>query len=155
MNLMRWVHPSLSCAQVMAVHLSRRVDFPMVDMAGIVYYPQYWDLCHRFFEESWQEIIGINYPTLIKTHKIGLPAVHTECDFLAPLTYGDVVHCTLWIEEVGNTSVTWRYEYKNQQGKLVWTATVITVCLNLDGYEKITIPDFIRDGLSGCRPMEG
>ena len=34
----------------MAVTFSRRIDFPMVDLAGIVYYPVFWDLAHRFFE---------------------------------------------------------------------------------------------------------
>ena len=129
---MRWVHPYFSFAQVMAVVLSRRVDFPMVDMAGIVYYPQYWDLCHRFFED----------------------AVHTECDYLAPLTYGDTVHCTLWIEKVGESSVTWRYEYYNQHQILVWTATVVTVCVKMDSYEKISVPDFVRSGLLACQPLE-
>ena len=151
---MRWVHPYFSFAQVMAVVLSRRVDFPMVDMAGIVYYPQYWDLCHRFFEESWSEIVGIDYPTLLKEHSIGLPAVHTECDYLAPLTYGDTVHCTLWIEKVGESSVTWRYEYYNQHQKLVWTATVVTVCIKMDSYEKISVPDFVRTGRLACQPLE-
>lgn len=37
----------------------RRVDFPMVDLARIVYYPRFWDMAHRFYEESW-EISGEN-----------------------------------------------------------------------------------------------
>ena len=37
----------------MAVHLQRGVDFPMVDLANIAYYPRIFDLAHRFFEDSW------------------------------------------------------------------------------------------------------
>ncbi len=36
----------------MAVMLTRRVDFPMLDMAGIAFYPRIFDLAHRFFEEA-------------------------------------------------------------------------------------------------------
>ena len=32
----------------MAVHLQRGVDFPMVDLANIAYYPRIFDLAHRF-----------------------------------------------------------------------------------------------------------
>ena len=36
----------------MAVQLNRGVDFPMVDLANIAYYPRIFDLAHRFFEDA-------------------------------------------------------------------------------------------------------
>ena len=73
----------------MAVILTRRVDFPMIDLAQVVFYPEYFDLAHRFFEESWQEICGISYPIITQDMNLGFPAVHTSADHLAPLRYGD------------------------------------------------------------------
>ena len=49
----------------MAVELSRRIDWPMIDPANVVYYPLYWDLAHRFFEEAWEPICGIDYTTIM------------------------------------------------------------------------------------------
>ncbi|MGB0471428.1 MAG: hypothetical protein ACPGJA_01200, partial [Candidatus Thalassarchaeaceae archaeon] len=46
----------------MAFRSTRPIDFPMVDLAGIVYYPRYWDLAHVFFEEVWEPLCGISYP---------------------------------------------------------------------------------------------
>ena len=69
----------------MAFTAIRRVDFPMLDKAGIMYYPNYWDMAHRFFEESWLEICGVCYPDILDEWKLGFPAVSNECKFLAPL----------------------------------------------------------------------
>ena len=135
----------------MAVTLRRRVDFPMVDIANIVYYPEYWDLAHRFFEESWEEICGIDYPTLTGEKKLGFPAVHNECDFHAPLVYGDIITCKLWISNVGNKSCKWEYEYYNQREELVWSANVVTVCANMDNMQTLEIPDWLSDKLNECR----
>jgi len=134
----------------MSVTFSRRIDFPMVDLAGIVYYPVFWDLAHRFFELSWEEICGIGYPKIIQELKLGFPAVKNECEFLSPLKYGDTVTCNLWISEIGTKSCTWKYSFSNQNHEKIWEATVITVCVNLETLESIVIPENLRNGLASC-----
>ena len=134
----------------MAVVLRRRVDWPMLDVAKVVFYPQYFDLAHRFFEESWQHICAIDYPTLTLEMKVGFPAVRTEGEHLAPLRYGDEIVCTLWIEKVGDKSFTWRYKFANQNGLQVWDGRVITVCVDLDTFESMSIPSELADSLRTC-----
>ena len=134
----------------MAVNFSRRIDFPMVDLAGIVYYPIYWDLAHRFFEQTWNEICGMDYSKIIKELKIGFPVVKNNCDFLAPLRYGDTVHCKIWISEIGTKSCTWKYSYQNQHNDEVWNATVVTVCVDMNTLKSITIPQNLYEGLQSC-----
>ena len=135
----------------MPLNFSRRIDFPMVDLAGIVYYPVYWDLAHRFFELSWEKICGINYPKILQDLKLGFPAVKNECEFLAPLKYGDTVNCKIWISDVGNKSCTWEYEFTNQNMKKVWLAKVVTVCVNMDTFESINIPNDLVESLTSNR----
>tara|TARA_B100000287_G_scaffold410829_1_gene439683 strand:+ start:315 stop:728 length:414 start_codon:yes stop_codon:yes gene_type:complete len=135
----------------MSLNYSRRIDFPMVDLAGIVYYPVYWDLAHRFFELCWEEICGINYPKIIQELKLGFPAVKNECEFLAPLKYGDTVNCKIWISDVGNKSCTWEYEFTNQNMEKVWIATVVTVCVNMETFESINIPSNLAVSLASNR----
>ena len=81
---------------------------------------------------------------------LGFPAVHTSSDHLAPLRYGDIVHCKLWIESVGSSSIVWKYEFRNQDELLCWTARVVTVCVDMQTFEKRNVPDDIADALRKC-----
>ena len=137
-------------ASIMAVVLRRRVDWPMLDVASVVFYPQYFDLAHRFFEESWEPICGIDYPTLTGHRRLGFPAVRTESDHVAPLRYGDEIVCTVWIEKVGTKSCTWRYRFENQDGLLCWNGKVVTVCVDLDNFESKPIPAELAESLRAC-----
>ncbi|MDP6906756.1 MAG: thioesterase family protein [Candidatus Thalassarchaeaceae archaeon] len=134
----------------MAVVLQRRVDFPMIDLAKVVFYPEYFDLAHRFFEESWELICGIDYPTITQEMHLGFPAVRTESDHISPLRYGDQIQCKIWIESVGNSSITWRYQFSNQKGILCWDAKVVTVCVNMKTFEKQSVPAEIAERLQNC-----
>ena len=127
---------------------SRRIDFPMIDIAGIVYYPRFWDLAHRFYEESWEYTCGMHYNLVLQKHRIGFPLVHSEANFLHPLKYGDTAFCKISVSKIGNTSITWLYEISNQDDKLCWTANQTTVCTNMDNItEKINVPKWMREGL--------
>ena len=131
----------------MSLELSRRVDWPMIDPAQVVYYPVYWDLAHRFFEESWEKICGISYPVIIDEHRLGFPAVSTSSTHHSPLRYGDTVCCILSVSKVGKSSTVWNYSFSDQTGRLVWTGEVTTVCVNLESFESIEIPSIFADAL--------
>ena len=81
---------------------SRRIDFPMVDLAGIAYYPRFWDLAHRFYEESWEHTCDMHYNVILNEHRIGFPLIHSEATFHNPLKYGDIAQCKLSIKEITN-----------------------------------------------------
>ena len=134
----------------MAVKLTRRVDFPMLDMAGIAFYPRIYDLAHRFFEESWEEMCGVDYPTMINDMRIGFPVVDIKSEFHAPFIYGDSVTATIWISNVGNKSCTWQYRFNNQNGDLLWASEQVTVCVDMDTMESSSIPESLRSGLEAC-----
>ena len=88
----------------MAFVSTRRVDFPMVDLAKIVYYPRFWDLAHRFYEESWEFSCGMHYNEILSEHQIAFPLVHSEAQFLHPIAYGDTVHCSITVAKIGTKS---------------------------------------------------
>ena len=128
---------------------TRRIDFPLVDIAGIVYYPHYWDLAHRFFEESWESTCDIHYHDVLHKKNIALPLIHSEAEFHHPLRYGDVAHCEIEVLKIGTTSITWRYRISNQNGVLCWSAIQTTVCTSMDAVTaKKPIPDWMKKGLS-------
>lgn len=128
---------------------SRRIDFPMVDSAGIVYYPKFWDLAHRIYEESWEYTCGIHYNEVLENHRLGFPLVHSEANFHHPLSYGDTATCKLRIKRIGNTSITWNFEIFNQDEILCWTSVQTTVCTSMDEItKKVSVPEWMREGLS-------
>ena len=135
---------------IMAVQLTRRVDFPMLDMAGIAFYPRIYDLAHRFFEEAWVEICGVDYPHMITEMNVGFPVVDIKSQFHAPFMYGDSVTATIWISKVGTKSCTWMYEFHNQKQELLWTSEQVTVCVNMKTMESLPIPQELRSGLEVC-----
>jgi len=133
----------------------RRIDFPMVDLAKIVYYPRFWDLAHRFYEESWEFSCGFHYNEILSKKKIAFPLVHSEARFLHPIYYGDTVQCSISVSKIGRTSITWNYEFKNQDGVTCWMAEQVTVCTDmLEVSKKIPIPEWMREGLEKMCPKD-
>ena len=135
----------------MAVKLTRRVDFPMLDMAGIAFYPRIFDLAHRFFEEAWEVMCGIDYPHILQEMQIGFPVVDIKSEFHAPFRYGDTIHATIWISTVGVKSCTWQYKFHNQNEDLLWSSEQVTVCVSMKNMESLPIPPELRTGLEGCK----
>lgn len=134
----------------MAVQLSRRVDFPMLDMAGIGFYPRIYDLAHRFFEDSWMKMCGVDYPHIIGEMKVGFPVVDIKSEFHAPFRYGDTVTAKIWISKVGSKSCTWQYRFSNQKGELLWSSEQVTVCVSMTDMSSLVIPGTLRKGLEEC-----
>ncbi len=138
----------------MAVQLNRGVDFPMVDLANIAYYPRIFDLAHRFFEDAWPHICDVRYADLLLIRKTGFPVVHVDSDFHAPLRYGDTITATIWIDAIGESSCTWCYEFHNQNRELLWTSSQVTVCVNMESMKRQPIPEDLRQALSNCKRDE-
>lgn len=142
------IHETCLLGLFMATYLSRRVDFPMVDMANVAYYPRIYDLAHRFFEEAWEDICGLSYPTLVNDLRIGFPVVDISTKFHAPLRYGDTIHAKIWISQVGNKSATWEYEFRNQDDLLLWESTQVTVCVSMETMDSLEIPEVLKSGMT-------
>src|SRR5262249_28097750 len=83
------------------------VRFADVDHAGIVYYPRYFHYFHLAFEELWRARMGARaYSDLIDRRNIGFPAVRAECEFSAPLRFGDSAEIELTVAKLGGKSIT-------------------------------------------------
>jgi 4-hydroxybenzoyl-CoA thioesterase len=62
-----------------------KIRFDDVDGAGIVYYPQFFHLCHKAFEDFFDDAASVSYPHLINELRRGFPTVAIESKFTAPL----------------------------------------------------------------------
>ena len=122
-----------------------KIRFDDVDGAGIVYYPQFFHLCHKAFEDFFDDAASISYPQLINEKRRGFPTVAIESNFTAPLSYGDIAMVTLAIEKIGRSSVTFNYEIRRKQdSELCFTARITKVFMDLDTKKVLPITDDIR-----------
>jgi len=123
---------------------SVRVRFAEIDRAGIVYYPRFFHYFHIAFEEFFDDCVGTPYHDLIDRRRIGFPTVHLECDYRAPLNYGDRLEVRLSVLHLGDSSVKFLYRIHREGEEAAAEATVTVVCVDMDSFRPIPVPDDLR-----------
>lgn len=125
----------------------RPIRFDEVDPAGIVFFARYANFAHEAVEAFFQSLEG-GYPALIQKRRIGLPIVHLEADFRAPLRYGDRLRIETRCEKLGTSSATFVHEIHDaDRGNLAATVRHVVVAVNLDSFRPCPIPDDVRNQL--------
>lgn len=122
------------------------VRFADVDHAGIVYYPRFFHLFHVAFEELWRERMGARaYAELLDRDRVGFPAVRAECEFVAPLRFGDVAETEVTIARLGAKSITFRYKiYRAADERprtLCAAGQVVCAVVDLARFAAIAVPE--------------
>ena len=112
----------------MAFTSIQKIRFDDVDGAGIVYYPQFFHLCHATFEDFFDTAASLSYPALVKDRRLGFPTVAIQSEFQAPLSYGDTALVTLAVKKIGRSSVVFAYDIRRKRdGALCFQAEITTV----------------------------
>ena len=125
---------------------STPVRFADVDHAGIVYYPRFFHYFHIAFEELWRARIGPEaYSQIIDRDRVGFPAVRAECDFKAPLKFGDTAEIEVSIPRLGSKSITFRYRvYRAASNRtLCAEGQVICAVVDLAKFVAVAIPEHV------------
>jgi 4-hydroxybenzoyl-CoA thioesterase len=128
----------------MAFRTSVPVRFGDVDHAGIVFYPKFFNYFHEAFERFFDDA-RIPYERVIGERRIGFPTVHIECDYKAPLKYGDSLDLEVSVSRLGGRSAVFKYVgYRHRDGKHAVTAEITTACVDMDKFTSMPIPDDLR-----------
>jgi 4-hydroxybenzoyl-CoA thioesterase len=128
---------------------SNPVRFADIDHAGIVYYPRFFHYFHLAFEELWRERMGATaYSELIDRDRIGFPAVRAECDYKAPLKFGDTADIEVTIPRLGTKSITFRYRvFRSADRALCAEGQVICAVVDLAKFVAVPVPERVVDML--------
>jgi len=127
-----------------------KICFGDIDRAGIVYYPRFLHYFHIALEEFFDHALGIEYPTMVNEHRLGLPTVHLETDFSKPLRYGDKIEIEVCVIKTGQTSITFGYKvFREGDAAPRVVGHNVTVCINMDTMKKIDIPEWLHERLMG------
>ena len=132
-----------------AHQIKRRVEFYETDMAGIVHFTNFFrfmETCeHDFLRSLDHELHG-----LVEGLETGWPRVNATCDYRAPARFGEVLTIGLFIEEVRNRSVRYRFDITNETDTLVAEGrlSVAHVAITAEGINAVPLPTELKDKLS-------
>lgn len=125
-----------------------KVRFNDTDPAGVMYFPRFLDRFHSVFEDWFDEDLKMPYRWCLEDTRVGFPTVHTQCDYLGPFRFGDVMEVELSVARVGSKSFTCSYRARavgDDDVRVV--ASMITATVNLDTFEAVPIPAPLRKAL--------
>jgi 4-hydroxybenzoyl-CoA thioesterase len=125
------------------------VLFEDVDAAHLVFFPRVLAYCHEAMAALMAELDG-GYARLVVERHIGLPTVHVDVDFTAPLRFGDIARLALGVSRIGRSSCTFEIAISRVRDTVA-VARVKLVCAatDLSTLRSIPLPEDVRRVLEG------
>jgi 4-hydroxybenzoyl-CoA thioesterase len=121
----------------------RKIRFGETDSAGIVYYPNYFDMFNEIVEDWFEEDLGMSFWQLHQGENLGIPMAHVECDFVAPCMLGDTITLSLTATDLGRTSLKLQI-IVSTDGEIRLRANLIVVFVDLLTFRPIEPPEALR-----------
>lgn len=90
----------------MIFHCQKLIRFSHCDPAGIVFYPRYIELGVEAVEDWFSQGLGVSFWALHEEHRLGIPAVHLDVNFITPSRHGDQLDFLLSVAHIGKSSMT-------------------------------------------------
>jgi 4-hydroxybenzoyl-CoA thioesterase len=137
------------------VVFERRIRFEEVDAAGIVFFAHFVGYAHEAMEQLFAGLDG-GYSALILGRRVGLPAVHMDVSFSAPVRYGDGLRIETTAARIGNRSATLRYKmFRQSDGALSTDFKHTVVTTDLRALKSCEMPADVRAALAAhLEPQE-
>ena len=134
---------------------SYKIRFEDCDPAGIVFYPRYILMLHRFFEDWFDEGLGHSIGTMNVDRKIGFPVVSLQVRFQKPSRLEEILDWSLAVVKISSKSVTLTTNATCKgENRLLFEITVVSVSLTADGISSREIPPDIREEMKKCLIVE-
>jgi YbgC/YbaW family acyl-CoA thioester hydrolase len=131
-----------SAAYVHTVQIALR----HTDAAGIVFFPRYFELMQDAME-AFLSARGLPPSNVLSETNYYLPIVHAECDYRAPLTWGETIGIEVIVEEVRRRSFTLAYRFVHEGGRIGATGRVSQVSADKTTRKAIPLPADLRKAL--------
>ena len=131
-----------------AFHTRRQVELADTDMEGMVHFARYL----VYMETAEHELLraaGVDLRHDGDGAAWVWPRVRVECEYLAPLAFGDEVEIEVRLAERGRSSVTWAHTLR-RGGEPVARGRVKTVCCRRrddGGLRPVPLPDAVAAAL--------
>ena len=123
------------------------VRFEHVDLAGIVFYPRYFEMINQAVEAFFTEALRCDFRRLHIDLRLGIPTTHFDVHFDAASRIGDMLDFEITLPQLGKTSFTIDHGVACA-GESRLRVRQRLVCVTLDGIKPVRIPDDIRGHMS-------
>lgn len=122
----------------------RTIRFADTDAAGVVFFPNYFAICHEAYEESLAAD-GIEFRTFFNEQGLVIPISRSKAKYLRPLACGDKIGVTLATELLPPDAFAIRFELHRlgPPDKLAARVRTEHVCISSGSRERLAIPDGI------------
>jgi 1,4-dihydroxy-2-naphthoyl-CoA hydrolase len=122
-----------------------KVYFYDADPAGIIFYASLFKFAHSAYEELMKNFgLEKNY---FFDDEIVLPIIHAEADYISPVKVGDKLIVSVDVSQLRESSFELSYKFTNDGGKLKASAKTVHVCVNKEGFKKVSLPEKLHEKL--------
>lgn len=137
----------------MIFHCQKLIRFSHCDPAGIVFYPRYIELGVEAVEDWFSQGLGVSFWALHEEHRLGIPAVHLEVNFITPSRHGDRLDFLLSVARLGKSSLTLDILVECE-GQTRFRERVVVVMVSLDTMRPVPISEDWREKMSAFMEPE-
>ena len=123
-----------------------RVRYAETDKMGFVYYgnyPTYYEVARV---ESFRAL-GFSYKEM-EDDGVGMPVLSMEVKYHGPAKYDDLLTVKLIIPEMPRARITFQYEIRNEEGKLVNTGETVLAFMNMQTGRPVKMPETLSKAIS-------
>jgi 4-hydroxybenzoyl-CoA thioesterase len=124
--------------------MRRVVQWGDCDPAGIIYTPRAVEFAIETLEAWYRDVLEASWASQPTTHGMGSPVVHVECDYLARLPADQPVALAVYVERIGDASITYRIVCGDGAEREFFRARVVACCLALPERRPKPIPETLR-----------
>lgn len=124
-----------------------RVRWADVDLVGIMRF----SAVTRFLEMAEQEMLraaGLPYSFIFEAPEVWMPRRHLTMEYLSPARIDDLLQMVIWVNRLGDTSLTLSMDLRQDDGRLVATVSLVVVCVTVDAFAKRPLPRIVREALA-------
>jgi len=122
------------------------VLFQHCDLAGIVFFPRYFEMLNAAVESWFGERLGHSFARLHGEMRAGLPTARIEVEFKQPSRLGDMLEIGLRLSRLGRSSAGLSFEARSG-GQLRLAAASVLVYVRLPEGRPAPWPEALRAAL--------
>ena len=108
---------------------SRRVEFRDTDAAGFVHFSVFFNYMEEA-EHAMLRHLGMDVFMADECGQFSFPRVAANCDYHSPLRFGDTVMVDVSVVRLGDSSITYGFEF-SLDAKAIATGNTTVVCCRL------------------------
>lgn len=124
------------------------VRFADCDPAGIVFYPRFLEMFNNLVEDWCRDGLNFSFDEIVMQRGWGLPTVHLEANFIAPSRLGEVLTATLYVRNIGTSSIGADIALAGPDGTDRVRGKVVLVFMDRRTGKSFPIPDELRDKIA-------